>query len=67
MPTYTQVMALRARLARWLPFFNRYAEMAPACCNACRTCTTTNLLNLAGVVGAVVAAPFLRAFRAARS
>jgi hypothetical protein len=60
-------MALKARLARWTPFFNRYAEMAPACCNACRTCTTTNLLNLAGIGAAFLARPFLRVLRAARS
>jgi hypothetical protein len=45
---------------------NRYAEMAPACCNACRTCTTTNVLNLAALVGVAVAAPFLRAVRLVR-
>jgi len=57
---------LSARTARWVPFMNRYAEMAPACCNACRTCTTTNILNLAALVGAAVAAPFLRAVRLVR-
>jgi hypothetical protein len=56
-------MWFRARLARWLPFFGRYAEVAPACCNACRTCATTNLLTLAGMVGGAIAAPFLRAAR----
>ena len=48
---------LRARASRWVPFLNRYAEMAPACCNACRTCTTTNVLNLAALVGGMAAAP----------
>jgi hypothetical protein len=45
---------------------NRYAEMAPACCNACRTCTTTNILNLAAVIGGVAAAPFVRTLRLVR-
>jgi hypothetical protein len=49
-----------------VPFLNRYAEMAPACCNACRTCTTTNVLNLAALVGGVAAAPFVRSFRVIR-
>ena len=57
---------LSARAARWVPLMNRYAEMAPTCCNACRTCTTTNVLNLAGLVGAAAAAPFLRAVRRVR-
>jgi hypothetical protein len=57
---------LGARAARWVPFMNRYAEMAPACCNACRTCTMTNVFNLAALLGAAVAAPFLRAVRLVR-
>jgi hypothetical protein len=57
---------LSARAGRWVPFMTRYAEMAPACCNACRTCTTTNILNLAGLAGAAVAVPFLRAARLVR-
>jgi hypothetical protein len=57
---------LSARTARWVPFMNRYAEMAPACCNACRTCTTTNVLNLAAVIGGVAAAPFVRTLRLVR-
>jgi hypothetical protein len=57
---------LAARAFRWVPFLNRYAEMAPACCNACRTCTTTNVLNLAALVGGVAAAPFVRTFRVIR-
>jgi hypothetical protein len=57
---------LSARAARWVPFVNRYAEMAPACCNACRTCTTTNVLNLAALVGGAAAAPFVRTLRIVR-
>jgi hypothetical protein len=54
---------VRARAARWVPFLNRYVEMAPMCCNACRTCTTTNVLNLAALIGGVAAAPFVRTLR----
>jgi hypothetical protein len=57
---------LKERAARWVPFLNRYAEMAPACCNACRTCTTTNVFNLAALVGGVMAAPFIRTLRRVR-
>jgi hypothetical protein len=57
---------LNAPIARWVPFLNRYAEMAPACCNACRTCTTTNALNLAAVIGGAAAAPFVRTLRRVR-
>jgi hypothetical protein len=57
---------IRSGAARWVPFLNRYAEMAPACCNACRTCTTTNVLNLAALVGGVAAAPFIRTLRLVR-
>jgi hypothetical protein len=57
---------IRARAAGWVPFLNRYAEMAPACCNACRTCTTTNVFNLVALIGGVAAAPFVRTFRLVR-
>jgi len=57
---------LGARAVRWVPFLNRYAEMAPACCNACRTCATTNALNLAALIGGVAAAPFVRTVRVDR-
>ncbi|TML08600.1 MAG: hypothetical protein E6F94_06170 [Actinobacteria bacterium] len=57
---------IRARAGRWVPLLNRYAEMAPTCCNACRTCTTTNVLNLAALVGGVAAAPFVRTLRLMR-
>jgi len=57
---------LTVRASRWVPFLNRYVEMAPACCNACRTCTTTNVLNLAALVGGVAVAPFVRTFRVVR-
>jgi len=57
---------LSSGAAKWVPFVNRYAEMAPACCNACRTCTTTNALNLAALVGGAVAAPFLTSVRRVR-
>jgi len=57
---------LRSRVPGWVPFLNRYAEMAPACCNACRTCTTTNVLNLAALIGGVAAAPFVRTLRLVR-
>jgi len=57
---------VRARAARWVPFLNRYAEMAPMCCNACRTCTTTNVLNLVALIGGVAAAPFARTLRLVR-
>ena len=43
-------------MGRWVPFLNRWAEVAPACCNACRSCTATNLAALAGIL----AAPFLQ-------
>jgi hypothetical protein len=56
-------MDLKRRVARWVPFLNRYAEMAPACCNACRSCSTTNVVNLLGLLGAALAAPFVRLFR----
>jgi len=49
---------LGVRAVRWVPFLNRYAEMAPACCNACRTCATT--------IGGVAAAPFVRTVRVVR-
>ena len=61
--TYTLSVWLEARIARWTPFLNRYAEVAPACCNACRTCTTANVLTLLGMIGGVLLAPFARAAR----
>jgi hypothetical protein len=64
-PSYNWRM-LGARVFRWVPFLNRYAEMAPACCNACRTCTTTNIFNLAALIGGVAAAPFVRTLRLLR-
>src|SRR3954447_19150705 len=57
---------LGTRAVRWVPFLNRYAEMAPACCNACRTCTTTNVLNFAALIGGAAAAPVVRTFRLVR-
>jgi len=63
---YTLSVFYKARIARWTPYLNRYAEVAPACCNACRTCTTTNVLTLLGMVGGVLAAPFARVARFAR-
>ena len=57
---------LTERAARWLPFLSRYAETAPACCNACRTCTTTNALNLVTLVGVMAAAPFVKTIRQVR-
>jgi hypothetical protein len=56
-------MWLKARVARFVPFATRYAEVAPACCNACRTCTTNNVIAFAGMIGAAIAAPVLRLVR----
>jgi hypothetical protein len=53
-------VSLNARLARWTPFASRYAEVAPACCNACRSCTATNAFALLGIVAGALAAPFAR-------
>ncbi len=60
-------MRLKEQMARWTPFLNRYAEVAPACCNACRTCTTTNVLTLLGMIGGVLLAPFARVARFVKS
>jgi hypothetical protein len=60
---YTEAVWLKARAARWVPFANRWLEVAPTCCNACRTCTATNLVTLAGMIGGVLATPFVRVWR----